>query len=195
MLTYLKQCKTRGTDESGFILIFAMVALLSLTLLCAWGLKTSNFDLQIADGLQRVERQFNIAEGAANTEAGKVGFVTQVFYQIFDPTRTNQLLTPDTDATFDPGNDTATAFAGITANVPTTWPWENLLRNYTNLPTNANEFDYRYLVTYLYEEDSAYIGYSAEDLSAYKFQIQGVAAISPAFVELGGAKMGPKSNL
>lgn len=202
MFNYLKQRKTKDTAESGFVLVLSMVVLLVISLLGIWALSTSDSELKVAGGLQQVERQFNIAEGAANTEAGKVGFVTQPFYQIFDPSIVNQRLIPTTLATFDPGNDRGAVLPPLppfpvitTATDPNTWPWENLLRNYTNLPTNTNEFDYRYLVTYLYEEDRSFIGYSAADFSAYKCQIQGGAVLSPVIVELGGAKMGPKSHL
>jgi hypothetical protein len=193
----------KDSAESGFALVLSMVVLLVLTLLGIWALNTSTFELKVAGSLQQVERQFNIVEGAANTEAVNVGFVARPFYQIFDPTRTNQILTPDTQITFNPGSDN-----GADGNVfpypgpppaikeadPATWPWENLLRDHSN-PSPNNEFDYRYLTTYLYEEDRAFIGYSASDFSAYKHRIQGSAVIVPSIVELGGVKMGPKSNL
>jgi hypothetical protein len=161
----------------------------------------------VAGGSQQIERQFNITEGAAYSEAGKVGFVLQPFYQITDPNNTFQLLIPLTDTDtgagdFDPGGDTASTLATIAAQkliysnpgtlVPlATWPWENMLLNYTNLPVNTDEFDYRYLTTYLYA-DTAPIGYDATLFAAYKFRLQSAAAGRSLIVELGGAKIGPK---
>ncbi|MBV5327234.1 MAG: pilus assembly PilX N-terminal domain-containing protein [Chlorobium sp.] len=191
------------TSEAGFALIMAMVALLVLTLLGIWALNTSTFELKVAGGSQAVEKQFNVSEGAANTEAVNVGFVLQPYFQVSDPSVPDQLLRPTTNAACNPGNDVAAVnslgnaitVAGIQAADTTTWPWRNMLLDYSN-PSANNEFDYRYLVTYLYQEDRAFIGYGAEDFSAYKHRIQGGAAsVSSAVVELGGVKMGPKSHL
>jgi hypothetical protein len=165
-----------------------------LSLFGAWALRTSTFELDVAGGQQQVEKQFNIAEGAANTEAGNVGFSAKDFYMISDPSIFNRLLVPTTDPAFDPGNDTPATPAGILATDPTTWPWENLLRNYNNLPTNTNEFDYRYLVTYLYP-DTPPMGYDPSSFSGYKFRIQGHTPLPLVVVELGGIKVGVKSAL
>lgn len=194
MDTRVKQCATHDISESGFVLVLAMIILLLLSLFGIWALRTSNFELDVAGSYQQVERQFNVSEGGANAEAGKVGFSLQPFYQISNPSQFNQLLTPTTDATFDPGNDTTTTLAGITAGDPTTWPWENLLQNYTNLPTNTNEFDYRYLTTYLNPE-TAPMGYDPNFFSGYQFRIQGGAAAVPLVIELGGTKVGVKASL
>lgn len=194
MNIHLRQRATCDTAESGFVLILAMVILLVLTLFGIWAQRTSTSEMNVAGSSQQVERQFNVSEGGANSEAGKVGFALQPFYQISNPSLFNQLLTPTTDPTFDPGNDTATTIAGITAGNLTTWPWENLLQNYTNLPTNTNEFDYRYLTTYLHP-DTAPMGYDPNFFSAYKFRIQSSAALVPVVVELGGAKVGVRASL
>jgi hypothetical protein len=193
MFIYVRQRQTGDTAESGFVLVLAMVVLLVITLLGIWALNTSTFELKVAGGSQQAEKQFNVAEGAANVEAGKYGFGTQSFYQLSDPSISNQLLIPTTDATFDPGNDTATTFAGITAGDFTTWPWENLLQNYNNDPI-ANEFDYRYLVTFLHA-DTAPMGYDASTLAGYKIRAQGATGRSSVVVELGGIKIGNKSTL
>ncbi len=196
MFFHLQQHKKNGMTESGFVLVFSMVILLMLSFLGIWALRTSTSELNVAGGLQQADRQFNLAEGAANNEAVGVGFSLKTFYQISNPALRNQRLAPATDATFDPGNDTPNTFAGITAADPTTWPWDNLLQNYVSPPVNTpSEFDYRYLVTYLYEEDRAFIGYSASDFSAYKHQIQGTTVTAPVVVELGGIRIGPKSSL
>jgi type II secretory pathway pseudopilin PulG len=191
MFIHIIESKAKDTAESGFVLVLALVVLLMLSLLGVWALNTATFELDVAGGLQQVEKQFNVAEGAANAEAGKVGFSLQPFYQISNPSIPNQLLIPTTDATFDPGNDTPATLAGITPGDSATWPWENLLQNYDNLPVNTNEFDYRYLTTYLYP-DTAPMGYDPNSFSAYKFRIQGGSTLAPAVVEMGGTKVGVK---
>jgi hypothetical protein len=189
MFIHLIEHKERDSDESGFVLVLAIVSLLVLTLLGIWALNTSDFELKVAGGSQQVERQFNLAEGAAYAEAGKVGFFLQPFYMLPDPSLSNwgMLLIPTTDAAFDPGNDTATTLAGITLIDPASWPWQNLLNDNT---ASANEFDYRSLVTYLGYENA--MGSSAEYFSAYNFRVQGAA---PLVVELGGTKLGPKASM
>lgn len=177
--------------ESGFVLVLSMVILLLLTLFGLWALRTSDLEIKVASSSQQIENQFNIAEGSANTEAGNVGFFLKKFYEISNPNSLNQLLTPDTDALFDPGNDTANTLASISASDQTTWPWDNLLADYTAPPNSNDIYDYRYLVTYLYP-DTPPMGYDATSFSGYKFRIQGEANVAPAFVELGGTKVGPK---
>lgn len=189
MFMHLIQHKEKDTAESGFVLVLSIVVLLVLSLLGIWALNTSDFELKVAGSSQQVERQFNLAEGAAYSEAGKVGFFLQPFYLLPDPSLSNwgMLLIPTTEADFDPGNDTATTVAGIDAVVPATWPWQNLVNDNT---ASANAFDYRYLVTYLGFENA--MGSSAEYFSAYNFRVQGAA---PLVVELGGTKLGPKASL
>lgn len=186
---HLIQHEERDTAESGFVLVLSLVVLLVLTLLGIWALNTSDFELKVAGGSQQVEGQFNLAEGAAYSEAGKVGFFLQPFYQLPDPSLSNwgMLMIPTTDADFDPGNDTATTFGGITVTDPVTWPWQNLLNDNT---VGANRFDYRYLVTYLGYENV--MGSAAESFSGYNFRVQGAV---PMVVELGGTKLGPKASL
>lgn len=194
MSPFLRQDEVLDSTESGFVLVLSLVVLLMLSLFGAWALQTSNFELKVAGGTQQAERQFNIAEGSAYAEAGNLGFNLKDFYQVSDPTLFNRLMIPTTDADFDPGNDTATTLAGITASDATTWPWDNLLRNYDNLPSNTNEFDYRYLVTYLYS-DTAPMGYDPTAFSGYKFRIQGNTTQTFSIVELGGTKVGVKAAL
>lgn len=199
MNIHLRQREISDTTESGFVLVLALVVLLMLSLLGIWALQTSTSELNVAGGSLQVERQFNISEGGANSEAGKIGFVLQPFYQISNPSIYNQLLTPTTDITFDPGNDTATTLAGIATGDVTTWPWENLwplelpIVDEKNLPTH-NDLDYRYLTTYLHP-DTAPIGYDPNFFSGYKFRIQSGSAFIPVVVELGGTKVGVKSSL
>ena len=191
MLFRSRRCEPSDIGESGFVLVLSLVVLLMLSLFGAWALQTSTFELKVADGEQQIENQFNIVEGAAYAEAGKVGFFQKDFYKITNPSLLNQLLIPITDADFDPGSDTSKTLAGILATDPTTWPWDNLLRDYTS-PSTANAFDYRYLVTYRYPSTPP-IGYDASMFSGYKFRIQGNAAL--VVVELGGNKVGVKASL
>jgi len=186
---YLIRHENRDTDESGFVLILSLVVLLVLTLLGIWALNTSTFELRVAGTSQQAEGQFNLTEGGAYAEAGKVGFFLQPYYQLPNPSLSNwgMRLVPTTQALFDPGNDTTTLVGGITATDPATWPWQNLLNDNT---AAANRFDYRYLVTYLGYDNV--MGSSAGDFSGYNFRVQGAA---PLVVELGGTKLGPKASL
>ncbi len=171
-------------SESGFVLVLAMVVLLVLSMMGAWALMTSKSELDVAGGLQRAEKQFNIAEGGTSLEAVKVGFVTETYYQIGDPSVPNQLLTPPDEATFDPGGDTAAVPGAVDAADTATWPVQNLVQN----PAD-DEFDYRYLVTYL-EFNKTPKGYDAGTLSRYSFMIQGMA---PMVIEVGGNKIAQKA--
>jgi hypothetical protein len=180
-----------GGSEAGFVLVLAMVVLLVLSMLGAWALMTSKSELDVAGGLQRAEKQFNIAEGGTSLEAVKVGFATQTYYQVGDPSVTNQILRPP-DADCDPGGDAprnglpVVTSVGIQADDPTTWPWQNLIQDNVD-----DEFDYRYLVTYL-NADMPPKGYDATAFSSYTFSIQGMA---PGVIEVGGFKIGPKAML
>jgi hypothetical protein len=182
--------KARNNDregvasEAGFVLVAAMVVLLALTLFGIWAIRTSTIELDIAGSVQRVEQQFNVAEGAVALEVAKVGFITEDYYQIGDPSITNQILSPTVEAEFDPGGDTAAVPGAVDAADTATWPMQNLLQN------NADdEFDYRYLVTYL-SADLPPKGYDAGTTSAYSFMIQGMA---PMVIEVGGSKIAMKA--
>lgn len=207
----------KNTAQSGFILVLAMVVLLMLSLFGAWALQTSTNELQVAGGLEQVERQFNIAEGGANSEAINLGFKKRDFYNISDPTLMNKILPPKTKSTFDPGGDnTAITSDGNVSSIlndpdkmksdPTLWPWRNLCPVQDNndewpaaatyekkLSTN-NELDYRYLVTYLMPNTIPPIGYG-QNVTAYNFRIQGNAARTTTVVELGGINLGTKMTL
>lgn len=181
-----------GADEAGFVLVAAMVVLLALTLFGIWVIRTSTMEMDIAGSMQRAERQFNVAEGAVAIEAGNLGFTTQAYYEIADPTLTDQLLVPQTEALFDPGGDTTAAPAGVSATDPATWPMQNLLQNSAD-----DEFDYRYLVTYLYP-DVPPKGYDAASFSGYKFRVQGQGVLGSdrsLVIEVGGIKVGVKSGM
>ncbi|MDA3834115.1 MAG: hypothetical protein PF495_12035 [Spirochaetales bacterium] len=186
-LYLLQQHKKSATTESGFVLVTVLGILVIISLLGSWALRTSVFELRVAGGLLRFERQFNLAEGAGNTEAANVGFFSRPFYALPDPSLEGLLMVPTSDAEFDPGDDTTATLAGIDSTDSDTWPVANLLYD---IDQTANEFDYRYLVTYLGYENV--MGSSAESFSAYQFRIQGAA---PLVVELGGSKLGPKAKI
>ena len=194
MFLFPRQPELTSSPESGFVLVLALVMLLLLSLFGAWALQTTTFELRVAGGLQQAERQFNLAEGSASGEAGHVGFQTKDFYQLSDPSQYNRLLLPNSDADFDKGNDTDTTFAGVTTDDPTTWPWDNLLRNYDNAPVNTNSYDYRYLVTYLHPTAPP-MGYDATMFSGYRFRIRGNPTTAATVIELGGSKVGVKATL
>ena len=209
MLFRSRRCEPSDIGESGFVLVLSLVVLLMLSLFGAWALQTSTFELKVAGGEQQVENQFNIVEGAAYAEAGKVGFFQKDFYKITNPSLFNQPLIPMTDVLFNPGTDanvplvanlpvppTPPALIAYLGSFPDRWPCDNLLRDRNNPSTaNAieyNAFDYRYLVTYRYPS-SPPIGYDASMFSGYKFRIQGNAAL--VVIELGGNKVGVKASL
>ena len=194
MFLFPRQPESASSPESGFVLVLALVMLLLLSLFGAWALQTTTFELRVAGGLQQAERQFNLAEGAANGEAGLVGFERKNFYNLPDPSRYNLPLLPTNDGDFDPGNDTPNVIGGIKPDDPTTWPWDNLLRNYDNVPVNTNSYDYCYHVTYLHST-TAPIGYNANKFAGYKHMIRGVPANVTTVVELGGSKVGQKGTL
>ena len=153
--------------ESGFVLVLAVIILLVLSLLGIWALRTSNFELDVSGGSQQVGVLQNLAEGAAYNEAVNLGFNTKTFYQITDPTVFNQVLWPDATADFNPGNYLTKARvpfnAATTQTDPTQWPYDNLLRNYSNT-TASNQVTYSYLTTYLTSGPPP-MGYSANNFS------------------------------
>lgn len=191
--------RENSAGEGGFVLVAAMVVLLALTLFGIWAIRTSTMEMDIAGSTQRAEKQFNVAEGAVALEAGNLGFTTQSYYEVTDPTQMNHALVPSTEAAFDPGGDT-TAPLWTTAQLddpvyqrnPDNWPMQNLLQN------NADdEFDYRYLVTYLYP-DVPPKGYDASSFSGYKFRVQGQGLLggdSSLVIEVGGIKVGVKASM
>ena len=190
MFLHTRYGTEKNTSEAGFALIMAMVALLVLTLLGIWALNTSTFELRVAGGSQQVERQFNVAEGGTYTEAVNVGFTQKTFYNFAN---FNQgMMTPTTDAQFDPGNDTANMVGNIVSTDPATWPWDNLRNAMTaaGQAADANVFDYRYLVTYL-GSTTPPPGYDAALMSAHQVRVQGAA---PLVVELGGKKLSPNNT-
>lgn len=184
-------------EESGFVLVFSMVALLMLSLFGMWALQTSKSELDVAGGLQQMDRQMNVAEGAAYLETTRVGLFQRTFYNISNPEfQTFKPLVPTSNADFDPGNDTNNNPAGIVTNDHSTWPWDNLLQNYTNIPSNTNDYDYRYLVTYLGTAGSGGTtkkgpgqGNASEETHLVYYRIDGNAARSNTVVEVGGKKI------
>jgi len=186
------------TSEAGFVLVAAMVVLLALTMFGVWAIRTSTLEIDIAGSMQRVEKEFNVAEGSIALEGGNLGFTTAAYYEIADPTKINHALVPPTEALFDPGGDTAAPVwtAAQQDNpayqrTPGNWPMQNLLGN-----TTDDTFDYRYLVTYLYP-DVPPKGYDAASFSGYKFRVQGQGVegmVSSQIIEVGGIKVGVKAS-
>lgn len=192
MVTYSSQSAKTCSAESGFILVLAMVMLLLLSSIGIWALRTSTSELQVAGGSQQIETQFNITEGGAYAECLKVGRILRTFYRITNPNLQPQMLIPLTEASFDPGGDTATPPATILGykNNPALgappvdiWPWENLQPDYAD-----NNLDYRYLVTYLNVGNPG-PGFGP-NIRAYTYRIQSSAARLPLTVEVGGRRFG-----
>jgi len=195
MQPHLRQQEASNESESGFVLVLALVVLLILSLFGIWASNTSRMELDVAGGLQRYERQFNVAEGGAYIEALNVGQDGRPFYVKTNlAAQENNPLLPSSDAEFDPGNDTINLWTGVAENDHETWPWDNLLGNYDNLPTNTDQFDYRYLVVYLGEDDKPHPGEDLNKVIFYDHRIQGNAARTRAIVELAGVTRGPRYN-
>ena len=186
-------CRKRS-GEAGFVLVFALVILVVVTMLGLWALNTSTMENMIAGNEQVYEQKFNIAEGGIYAEAGKIGYSTVPWYTITDTNQLKQVLAPPLgSAAYDPGRDIANenlpaSVADILPGDATRWPRENLVGNYT--PGNT-EMDYSYLVTYLYP-DTPPKGYSATEFSNYKYQINSHRDID---IEAGGGKVGVKNSL
>jgi hypothetical protein len=180
--------------EEGFVLVFALVILVVVSLLGIWALNSSTIENLIAGNEQAYEQKFNIAEGGIYAEAAKIGHNTVPWYIITDPNQLNQILVPTPGSSqYDPGlsipnGGMPATFVEIQPGDAARWPRENLINNY--LP-GVQEADYAYLVTYLYP-DIPPKGYSASDFSGYKFQINSHNDID---IEAGGKKIGAKSSL
>ncbi|MGI6657599.1 MAG: hypothetical protein ACOX5Z_12445 [Desulfobulbus sp.] len=188
----------RLDNESGFVLVLSLVVLVLLSLFGVWALQTSDSEIRVAAGQQRLELQFNVAEGAANVESAALGFNLRSFYELSNPGNLNRPLIPSSSSEWNPGNDAEAQEPGeLEANVPATWPWGNLAVKDSSSDIDKpalNAYDYRYLVTYLYP-DSPPKGYDSTMFSGYRFRVQGNAARTTNVVELGGIKLGAKMTL
>ena len=199
VLSAMRDDRRSVTSEAGFIVVAAMVVLLALTLVGIWAIRTSTLELDIAGSTQRAEKQLNVAEGAVAVEVGNVGFHTKTWYDVSDTSLMNHALVPSTQADFDPGGDTS-APLWSTAQLddpsyqrnPENWPRQNLLGNNAD-----NEFDYRYLVTYL-NPGPPPKGYDMNLFDGYFYRIQGQAVengnTGSLVIEMGGIGVGPKSG-
>lgn len=187
-------CRQLVENEKGFVLILAMVMLVVLSLLGLWAMTTATNEIIIAGNEQEYEKRFNIGEGGANVESGDIGFSQKDYYKISNPTKYNRLLYPTSAGSYDPSGDDFEERSGFAYSAgyqpddgdETTWPRDNVLDD-----TNDDEFDYGYLVTYLYP-DAPPKGYDATSFSGYKFRINGEQVI---VIEQGGLKVGVKSVL
>lgn len=185
-LSTLNHDRKGVASEAGFVLVAAMVVLLALTLFGIWAIRTSTLELDIAGSVQRAEKQFNVAEGAVMIELGNAAAI-----DTGDTGATNVIVAPTTEATFDPGSDTAANPASVDAADPASWPMGNLLQD------NADdEFDYRYLVTFLYADSEGRPGYAAGENEFFYYRIQGQSVEGnngSLVIEVGGYKVGVKS--
>ena len=191
-------------SEDGSVMLVAIMILMLLTLIGIAATNTTSIENLIAGNEKVYKQDFYIAEGGTTLEASHVGYAgvngLYTWYEISDPTTYNQLLFPKTSIDYDPsGNDISPSVvtdilnknAPYTDGLPlvndaTTWPRQNLMNN-----TADNNYDYAYLVTYLYP-DVPPKGMNATKFSFYKFRINGQRQ---AAIEMGGGKVGPKSSL
>ena len=186
-------------NEQGFVLVFSLMALVMISLLGAWGLRTATVEMKIASNEQRMESYFNVSEGGVYLEGANVGFVpvNTPWYKIADPSDTDQVLlpplppfAPDT-RTYDPGNDMdhpPVAFIDRHRANSANWPRQNLEGNTGAAKDNI---DYAYLVTYLHP-DMPPKGYDAGEFSGYKFRLNSEHVVT---IEVGGLKIGVKSTM
>ena len=178
-------------NESGFVLVLSLVVLLILSLFGVWALRTSTSEVNVAGGLQQAERKLNLAEGGGHAESSNIARTAKDFYNMYDPGRFNQLRIPSNMTEFDPGNDSGLAtMPAIDAADPLTWPWDNLI---TSNAAADNQYDYRYLVTYLTSGPPPQ-GMPADRLESYSYRIRGNAPDRPGLttVEVGGKQTGFK---
>ena len=182
-------------NEQGFILVLSLMALVMVSLLGAWALTTTTFEIKIASNEQVREGNFNVSEGGVHLEAANVGFTpdSTFWYKISDPSTPDQvLLPPFIQDDYDPGKDMPsipTSFdKDIDREVSDKWPRQNLENNFT---VNDQTLDYAYLVTYLHP-DIPPKGYDASQFSSYKFRLNGEQVIT---IELGGIKVGVKTAI
>lgn len=200
-MTKLKRDKPRTMeyiciirDQKGSIIVIAMFCLLILSILGIFALNTSDYEINIAGNQQQWGKNFNTAESGATLEGSHIGYAgvngLYTWYEISDPKIYNLALYPTTSTAFDPsGSDMPVAGTfpdDFNANSNDTWPRQNLMSD-----TSDDNFDYAYLVTYLYP-DAAPKGWNATKFSSYKFRINGHRQV---IIEMGGQKVGVKNPL
>ncbi|SDT99942.1 pilus assembly PilX N-terminal domain-containing protein [Desulfobacula phenolica] len=181
--------KSSISNNNGSILAIAMFCLLILSIFGTFALNTSDYEISIAANQQRWEKNFNASEGGANREGSGVGYAgvngLYSWYTIADPETYNTHLYPSTLANYDPsGTDMPVAGTfpdNFDADDPNSWPRQNLMND-----TTDNDYDYAYLVTYLYP-DVPPKGMDATKFSSYKFRINGQRQV---IIEIGGIKVG-----
>jgi hypothetical protein len=178
--------------ESGFVLVLAVVILLVLTLLGIWALRTSDFELNVVGGSQQAESQLNIGEGAVYNEVVNMGFrynPNRPYYALPDTSVYGLVLQPTTTLLYNPGNYLNLSLpATIMQNDPTSWPYDNLLGNYSNTAL-TNQMTYRYLTTYLIKKPPP-AGSGTGTAMGYYFRFQGGPVSAPTVIEVGGCVLG-----
>ena len=185
--------KERG-HEQGFILVFALVMLLVITLLGVTAMHTSTIEQYIAGNQQSFEQNLNVADGGTLVQAGALGYVKRRWYKMSDPRKTDSFMIPSLPGTtgisdWDPcggaaAKDLPPSVSKLTAQNPDMWPRDNLTRNGSTC--NDTTTDYTYLVTYLYP-DKPPKGYDASKFSTYLFRFNAHRSVD---VERGGNLVG-----
>ncbi|MBT6338865.1 MAG: hypothetical protein HOJ48_06165 [Desulfobacula sp.] len=181
-------------SQKGSILVIAMFCLLILSILGIFALNTSDYEINIAGNQQLWGKNFNTSESGASLEGSRIGYAgvngLNTWYEISDPNIYNRALYPSTSTDYDPsGSDmpvTGTFPDDFNSTDNDTWPRQNLMSD-----TSDDNFDYAYLVTYLYP-DAAPKGWNAIKFSSYKFRINGHRQV---IIEMGGQKVGVKNPL
>ncbi|MDR3629096.1 MAG: pilus assembly PilX N-terminal domain-containing protein [Desulfocapsaceae bacterium] len=182
--------KQDRSGEDGFVLVFALVMLVVVTMLGLWSLNTSIHENWSAGNEQAYEQQFNIAEGGIHVEGAKIGSALVSWYALPDPDTPDQLLVPPLQTPlYDPHGSLSPAdyphsIADILPGDAARWPRGNLLGE--SAP-EASEMEYAYLVTYLGADQKNTKGYGAESLTGYAFRINSHCETD---IEVGARKIG-----
>ena len=193
----IKMVRLCVCDDRGSALVACMLVLVVLSTLGVIAVQTSVTETKIAANEQFWEEDFNISEGGAAIEGGKIGFAGPLtgaqWYEISDPSLLNQLLLPPNNSSYDPGGDIDDGnFPDDFLSLPDTertvttrmWPHQNIRQDALD-----DQFDYAYLVTYLGTSEKMLKSYDAGKFAAYQFRINGV---KQSAIELGGIKIGVK---
>jgi hypothetical protein len=185
--------------QEGFALVTAIMLLFVAMILGLMVVDSSDVEVVLSGAQQRYEDSLNTVEGAAGVEATVVGLDATITrggnsrsYPVARTDVDNQIISPTNPgvAIFDPGNDMAEPEEAYTVDIdtlPARWPMDNLLQSDS---AADNRYDYHYRVVYLFE-GAAPKGFKVNDYSGFQYQI---SAQRDTLVEMGAAKVGPKSE-